>query len=82
MQNDLKHTGKNRITDPDQCADDDDGDADDTRIGDELLLRRPRDLLHLGDDFPQEFDYFSHDRDALTSSLCAACACGRTCSTC
>ena len=65
MQYDLKYTRKNRVTDPDQCADDNDGNTDDTCIGDELLLRRPRDLLHLGDDFPQEFDYFSHDRERL-----------------
>ena len=65
MQYDLKHTCKNRVTDPDQRADDNDGDADDTRIGDELLLRGPRDLFHLCDDFPQEFDYFSHDRGRL-----------------
>ena len=65
MQYDLKHTRKNRVTDPDQRADYDDGNADDTRVGDELLLRGPRDLLHLCDDFPQEFDYFSHDRGRL-----------------
>ena len=65
MQNDLKHTGKNRITDPDQCADDDDRDADNARIGNEFLLRGPRNLLHLCDNFPQEFDYFSHDRERL-----------------
>ena len=65
MQYDLKDTRKNRVTDPDQRADNNDSDADDTCIGDELLLRRPRDLLHLGDDFPQEFDYFSHDRERL-----------------
>ena len=65
MQYDLKHTRKNRVTDPDQRADHDDGNADDTRVGDELLLRGPRDLLHLCDDFPQEFDYFSHDRGRL-----------------
>ena len=65
MQYDLKHTRKNRVTDPDQRADDNDGNADDTRVGDELLLRGPRDLFHLCDDFPQEFDYFSHDRGRL-----------------
>ena len=65
MQYDLKHTGKNGVTDPDQCADDDDRDADDARIGNEFLLRGPRNLLHLCDNFPQEFDYFSHDRERL-----------------
>ena len=65
MQNDLKYTGKNRVTDPNQCADDDNRNADDTGIGHELALCRPRHLLHLGDDFPQEFDYFSHDRGRL-----------------
>ena len=65
MQYDLKYTRKNRVTDPDQCADDNDGNTDDTCIGDEFLLRRPRDLLHLCDNFPQEFDYFSHDRERL-----------------
>ena len=65
MQYDLEDTRKNRVTDPDQCADHDDGNADDTRVGDELLLRGPRDLFHLCDNFPQEFDYFSHDRERL-----------------
>ena len=65
MQYDLKDTRKNRVTDPDQRADNNDSDADDTCIGDELLLRRPRDLLHLCDNFTQEFDYFSHGRERL-----------------
>ena len=65
MQYDLKYTGKNGVTDPDQCADDDDRDADNARIGNEFLLRGPRNLLHLCDNFPQEFDYFSHDRERL-----------------
>ena len=65
MQYDLKYTGKNGVTDPDQCADDDDRDADNARIGNEFLLRGPRNLLHLCDNFPQEFDYFSHDKGRL-----------------
>ena len=65
MQYDLKDTRKNRVTDPDQRADNNDSNADDTCIGDELLLRRPRDLLHLCDNFTQEFDYFSHGRERL-----------------
>ena len=65
MQYDLKHTRKNCVTDPDQRADDNNGDADNARIGCQLALRRPRDLLHLCDNFPQEFDYFSHDRERL-----------------
>ena len=65
MQDNLKDARKNSVADPDERADDDDRDADNARIGNEFLLRGPRDLLHLCDDFPQEFDYFSHDRGRL-----------------
>ena len=65
MQYDLKDTRKNRVTDPDQCADNNDGNANNTRIGCQFTSRGPRDLLHLCDNFPQEFDYFSHDRGRL-----------------
>ena len=41
MQYDLKDTRKNRVTDPDQGADDNNSDADDPRIGRKLALRRP-----------------------------------------
>ena len=65
MQDNLKDARKNSVADPDERADDDDRNADNTGVGDQLAPRRPRDLLHLGDDFPQEFDYFSHDRERL-----------------
>ena len=65
MQYDLENARKNRVTDPDQCADNNDCDANNARIGRQLALRRPRDLLHLCDNFPQEFDYFSHDKGRL-----------------
>ena len=65
MQYDLEDARKNRVTDPDQCADNNNGDADDTRIGCQLASRGPRDFFHLCDNFPQEFDYFSHDRERL-----------------
>ena len=65
MQYDLKYTGKNGVTDPDQRTDNDDGNAHDTRVRRKLTLRRPRDFLHLCNDFPQEFNYFSHDRGRL-----------------
>ena len=65
MQYDLKDTRKNRVTDPDQCADNNDGNANNTRIGCQFTSRGPRDLLHLCDNFTQEFDYFSHGRERL-----------------
>ena len=42
------------IADPDERAHDGDGDADDTRIREELSPSRPRYFFHLGDDLTQE----------------------------
>ena len=51
MQDNLKDARKNSVADPDERADDDDRNADNTGVGDQLAPRRPRDLLHLGDNF-------------------------------
>ena len=49
-QNDVEQSREERIAHPDERADNRHGDADDTRISDELFLARPRYLFHLGDD--------------------------------